>query len=1301
MFGAPQIQPSTQKKASSTSVENVRAMPDPKMGHRPPGLVTSQPQKSTGDLFASESDEDDLFGAVKSSNKVSSVPSSLGSIKPQITTNSMPKPAQGKAGGLFSSTDDDDDQGIFNVSNKSSRGNSDHKAVNEAEEESKKEETLEPPKAKPGPKLPSGAVSIFGSAITAAIRRPSSSDSEADNDDQGWVSRKSSVSSRRSLSKTQSVTAPSTATKIGAVGGGGLFDDEDDDDLFGAVQTKHKTTAYHKVNPEVPKISSNTVEKTDSAHANPKSSGLFSDEDDDLFGSSGVKKVVSKNPNSTKDKSSNSQKSEDTTVKPKSSGLFSDEDDDLFGSKSKVEEKKPAVSASNIIVSKPISDTQTKSSADGEKYSQPVPNSSIFSDSDDDGLFGSPSIKTAPKSIEPASNKSSNKETITQERPKSISIAPVINSVNKGLFSSPSDEDDLFAPPPLPETSKFKIPDNILVPPASNPQNTNKTSNDLFASPSSEDDLFQVSKSSTVNLQKSQASSSEATPNVTAPKEVLPVDSQKGDIFSEDDLFSESSANISDKKPTNPPALTNTHTNTFSSVEKDDDIFASNSLKTTETQSKEQSKKPENEKDIFGSPDEDDIFSVVSKKASNIPQQADSTKINDGDTRKEPQVVESSSSSPAVNTQRKKPPIGGVSIFGDTDILAKVKQRKNQVDPDVENVENNIQKEEKKEEKIDNSDVTEEQKKSSVGDLSLIGGDASVIKKEAEGTADKSVNNELIKDGNEIVNENNVDIQPVKPRKKPPIGGVSMFGGNELFSKIKQRKKTLNEDSSEEEVDNIKEEPNKRIEKRESESSDKSTSDSSNRLSAESAVFSTPVSPLSPMFTGSPMIPSRTPSTGGEEKGFSFEEPTAKNTLHSLNKSRSRGSLKRRPPSRKHRQALASSSDDVDGTKKIVSQSVKDQANKEASGPIAASIPVSVSSKPEPTPSSTPLSSYEDNTNTTAVINPPESSSATIDTAKLNNALKVDDDDGGEDLFSSPKQPTNTSDGTVKEKEELNIRKKPPVGGVSMFGGSELFAKITQRKKTMSESDNQEEGKSDNNKNKNEQHLHTSSSISEKAKTTEKVADPLFDKQDNDDDGDLFKSSVSNKAKIIKDDVFSTDAKPESNDVSIVNKNESKSVLLDSSIKEVKPLIKHDSEDDLFSKPRISSSLSKSGKAKAPVLFGDDDSDDDLFGGSKSNSRIPKTTPSNDNSKSSLNLFNSPLSSKPKGATSLFADDDDDEGDIFSSSSNKDSRGRSDHSGSVKSDRSESASSGSSSAKAKGNLQASTGPFEDPLMGPL
>jgi WASH complex subunit FAM21 len=227
---------------------------------------------------------------------------------------------------------------------------------------------------------------------------------------------------------------------------------------------------------------------------------------------------------------------------------------------------------------------------------------------------------------------------------------------------------------------------------------------------------------------------------------------------------------------------------------------------------------------------------------------------------------------PAQNSPQpqKKKPVGGVSLFGGTDLFAKAKE------PTL-------------------AETGHKERVEKVG--------ADQNRKSEPKTAQKT--------GGGLFDDDDDDdddlFAPAKPmpstnttsssqsRSKKPVGGVSLFGGANLFDQPEQK----------EEAPKTKEEPKKPKGLFDSSKIDEDLFKSEPAPSVKSPVRGKMGLAINPMA----LLPgARPPIKQVEEKSVSFDEPVEVNTLETLTKGRSRGQA-RRPPSRRHRQGSSTSNE--------------------------------------------------------------------------------------------------------------------------------------------------------------------------------------------------------------------------------------------------------------------------------------------------------------------------------------------------------------------------------------------------------
>lgn len=1215
-------------KPPSLGVENVRAMPD-LAGVRLPAAA-SLVKKSEGNLFASDSDDEgDLFGP-KPQPSGKSVTQGPISVKGSNLATQRPskQPSQAPTSSLFSSDgDEEEDGGLFGSKSTLIKGT----VQNDSDEERQREE---PPPLPNERKVPVGGINIFGSAITSAIRRQQSSDSEqSEKDGSDWSgSRKSSISTpklTKPASKPESPIVQTAATvKVvppasggrgggggGGVGGGGLFDYDDDEDLFGSVLKKTKLP-----------------EKTQTDSREEKSVPVAA------TANASIQKGMPKR------------------------GLFSDDDDDdLFSIPAKTE-KKASIPPIASVTEKPLTGRTVSGS------------SSLFSDPEEEGLFGA-AVSSKPK--------------VTQEQPNSTNPVkvPNISQKNSSLFSSPSDEDDLFSATISSQVSEAPLASTLEPPPITSSA-TSKTEvvNDLFGSPLSEDSLFtsnaSVSSKTNTSLQKDKmpviSQEHSRQPEKTESKAQVP--SATSTIFQsqsdDDDLFAvpkSTSKGTSEPRGAHKENLTSstfrttqnsltpsTDSDIFGSPE--DDLFvekvkseviepmkkASGSISSQQSKLDSKSlsqiddnvsKVPEgsgqshgSEKkhiSLFGSPEEEDIFSIgksytksdsLENRPSNIlkpnifggmsddedifsscPRPAKQQEINvtlgsevrtSSDHIKEKQAtgdkesqVSNLKDSVQPTLSATKAPVGGVALFGNDELRAKVNERKSMLNSEPENSNITIDKAQKEEGKKEESESEDDifgisqvtikthshipgrgsppplpSEISSVSSLSLPEKVSTVVVPKQSDSPDKReiedalsvVQNEEERQARKLAREKEEGIradpstvddakeserkeesgEEIEPKKKPPVGGVSMFGGgglggSELFAKVNQRKSMLGETESDSDGDS-------KIGSASAPTHSVEIVKEDRKVPKMSPASKTVVNPTPTAST----LPSLGVKFGGQENSISFDEPvTTTNTLESLNKSRVRGSVKRRPPSRAHRKGAA-----IDSSQ----------------------------------------------TNTLTIPSVAQTPSDRVPVPQETNTRKLNEKDAA---IESPSH----SD--------------PP------------------------------------------------------------VEDQIFSSSENEDD--MFRE---NKAKNVNRIERSVQQIHQTHEV------ENGSNTTPSKQAEVQGEL----EEDLFSKlqnasyTRKSQNLVKPDKSQPSSLFGDDDSDEDLFGASNSKLSSHKA------SKSAVQPDVSKKESKPVVSQSLFGDDDD---DIFSSTG---AVGKAEPSAVKK----------MSTSKSKTSLTSTSEPFDDPLLGP-
>ncbi|XP_066950257.1 WASH complex subunit 2 isoform X2 [Macrobrachium rosenbergii] len=1130
---------------SRTGVENVRAMPNPTKIKVP---QAKRPLPPKSDIFASESDEDDLFSSKsRSSSRVSN------------SSNKPLPPAQAPtnkgSSGLFSSDGEDEDGGLFGAQTAVSHGNE-----TPAEEASKESPVSKSSRSK----VPVGGVNIFGSAITSALRKqqmPDTDQSEGsdweDNEKAPPPAKKKEVSDSDNLFSNKQDPSPTSnsVTQVTAAGkssaGPNLFDDDDDDDLFGVASKRNVS-----ISKQSPSTSTGVVEK----------------------------KTNEKGPQGSITNIKSSQPESKTSV-----GLFSDDDDDLF-SIPVAKESKP----STIPVSLPYSESPSSQKLGGTKNLGEVPSddskkniatpainvpiekasqpSSLFSSPSDDDLF-SPSKIPKTKSVP-----------VVITEPPPLPPAKTGESVGD-IFGSPSSDENLFDPPTS-VTSKPKLKSEKIT--AVQPGGSSLVENvkekpppsltkSIFSSPSDDDDLFSapapVMVKNAIGKSKPPESNSgsltETKEDKISSDEVNRIQENLGDNYlkSSEDIASKQLGSDNRNTSLIPPKLeSKPKLNLFASTEEDDeDIFFGFDSKTS-TQSKTtsvvQARKNEN-KGLFDSPDsDDDIFTTIPKSTNRDKENSKSSHESYGDKdilkSVESQCQEDTLSEtektlipPPVNDRESPPPLPQSasrthSFEQVNETISKTKAQCPQKPVEDSVLEVNKQKTPKDENKP-NQETSKESELPKDDIFGLDDSDDDYLFKNAHVSPKKSVSlvnqtspppfpeeAEVVPKSNQkpdvteskisstkpdqiqekIIADSARDVKPPKelngnsvekvaekdvkedketevlaeekPKKKPPVGGVSLFGrggfgGSELFEKVKQRKSMLAaSDSDEEEADNTPSLPGSKM-KEENVSK-----------SGSSASTSETFSPISP---SSPVMPSSLPVNNTDcEAAISFEDPVTSSTvLQSINKTRAKGNKQRRPPSRAHRKGVNTAAKSViasvppvdvhSGLVNNVEKYQSSESKKEtASKPTITSNENKVVDSIERVSGVVEENKIKRNTEKSEGTSRPSTTRPLKDTNAFGG---VGDDD--DDLFSNPKAPSSATKSSARGK------KSNPPHTSSLFGESnsdddeDLFGASKSRSSSSASAK-------------------VKASLSDvKGGTAKLSAQALFG--DDDDDDDIFSSS--------------------------------------------------------------------------------------------------------------------------------------------------------------------------------------------------
>ncbi|XP_037787060.1 WASH complex subunit 2-like [Penaeus monodon] len=414
----------------------------------------------------------------------------------------------------------------------------------------------------------------------------------------------------------------------------------------------------------------------------------------------------------------------------------------------------------------------------------------------------------------------------------------------------------------------------------------------------------------------------------------------------EEDIFSIGRSNAKSDPLENRPS-NSLKPNIFGSMSDDEDIFSSCS-------------RPAKQKEINVIP-----TMLSDREQSEVRTSSEHIKENQATVDKKNQVSSlKDSAQPTLSTTK-----GGVALFGNDELRAKVNERKSMLNSEPENAKITIEKAPKEEVKKEESDLISNQilfDGESDGDIfgisqvttkqtcSHIPGRGSppplpseisnvsstslpekvssfvVVPKQSNSPDKKEIKDSLFVVQNEEErqveklatekeggmradpsaegdskesNRKEESSEEIKP-KKPPVGGVSMFGGrglggSELFAKVNQRKSMLGGSESDSDGESTIGAANTLTHSIEIEQEEKKVPE----MSPASKTFINTTatrSTLQSIGVKGPEVKS-----GGQENSISFDEPVTTNTLDSLNKNRVRGSVKRRPPSRAHRKGAA------------------------------------------------------------------------------------------------------------------------------------------------------------------------------------------------------------------------------------------------------------------------------------------------------------------------------------------------------------------------------------------------------------
>ena len=779
-------------------------------------------------------------------------------------------------------------------------------------------------------KVPVGGVSIFGTAITSALRQHQQSSDEEPSDDDVPNTNTTKHTQPPPPKPDERVLQKPANVKMPVKGTGGLFDSDEDENLFDTFVRK-PVSVTHDVN------------TTHSSAVSSRSENIMKGED----------------KKSHMDNQFDFNQSGKDSISKSAAEFFSDEEDSIYNIPKTVKNKPLPEKSPKVIAEATNPEVEAVKASrppslftppDHQIPSQPVnisdlpkSNHSLFSSpSDDDDIFSSIS-KPVPKASHasafmtdppplPPQSSNNHTESASKELPQlgaldnadineSTKDVPQENSkesVSSSLFSSTSDE-DIFS----------SLTTNKDSPQISAPQ-ANKEKNE-FSKSGRESELGTKTAATLNSKNKSHSEMKTSggifhspTDNIFKPISQTPDNESKQDEVSDQgDGACKGLSNLFPKKDTD------IHSN-----KKDDNLFGSTDDLFGVTEKSQNTDDSSRTKEDSHGPLKSDIHHQVDlttssmesgddkNETSRLPEEDNSKTLNETTL---PTSLSSSQStlSPAVTHESKldatKPPVGGVALFGGKELAAQINKRKTLLEPAGEKeqkIENNIfddvqdlvseGESHSKTVMYDDSDddifgdSTGSSKKSI--STSLYRQSPPLLPEEAEKFFSQEQEPERVQipkskhtnvdgktknshdidtdqqkpkpDKSEDENKEEMANKEIKSKRKPPVGGVSMFGsggmrGSELFAKVLQRKSMLAPESDSSEEDTTTEPTG----------ATKPTTPSEEKGTAPSKLV-VPVSPVSPISADV-----RESKPGGEESSVSFNDPaTHSNVLQSVNK---------------------------------------------------------------------------------------------------------------------------------------------------------------------------------------------------------------------------------------------------------------------------------------------------------------------------------------------------------------------------------------------------------------------------------